>query len=170
MTHWITDEKSHTLTICDVSLCLHRKQNQSSQTGWTGSSPALENPACLGVNVHTHTFNEGEVTSIVERVQVTMVPCVNDLQVVHLGQKYVQRSSQPTGRCFHQHPWNYFAVLPPTDCSARSSASRLKPINISCLINKWKSLFCRTLKLRAKLLRYLCGIIWQLWHFLICLN
>lgn len=105
-----------------------------------------------------------------------MAPCVNDLQVVHsgihLGRKYLQRSRHATTRCFHQHPWNYFAVLPPTDCSAwSSSASRLKPINISCLINKWNSLFCLTLRLRTKLLRYLCRIVvWQFWHFVMCLN
>lgn len=33
-------------------------------------------------------------------------------------------------------------TIPPTNCSAWPySASRLKPINISCLINKWNSLF-----------------------------
>lgn len=48
-----------------------------------------------------------------------------------------QQAAPPPDAFINIHPRSNFAVLPPTVCSAwSSSASRLKPINISDLINK----------------------------------
>lgn len=127
---------------------LHRQQNRSSQTGLTGTSSGFGNP-CMLVCKRTHTpFAKVRRPQLFDKVQGSnSVMCLWSAGCcchsgMNLAWKYMLKSRQPTARRFHQHLWNYFAVLPPTDCSAwPSSASRLKPINISCLINKWNSLF-----------------------------
>lgn len=118
--------------------------------------------------IHRHlTFNAGEVSvykhppivcqtkSRCQQCDMLMAHSLLSLQVnrvrhdclkaweCNLGLNVCRAAGSPPPDAFiNIHPWSNFAVLPPTVCSAwSSSASRLNPINISYLINKWNNLF-----------------------------